>query len=149
MTTLERLKPGVPKRALFFIAATVWGFAGVLLCARGWKQAMQAPLVLLFTLGVIFVIAFDHYIFSRIPRKHIQRITSIRHDAPCVFSFLDWRGYIMMATMITLGIVLRVSGVVSLRTLGTVYVFMGIFLLLSAFRFASAGILYEHGNTSA
>ncbi len=137
---VERFKPGIPRRALFFVAASVWGIAGGILCTRGWTALVPTSSAALpFADGAAGAL-FYYLMFARIPKKHIQRIASITHPFPCAFSFLDWRGYIVMATMITLGISLRLSGLLSPRILGTVYIVMGVALLLAAIRFAAAGM---------
>lgn len=140
MKLVERFKPGIPKRALFFVASSVWGIAGGILCIRGWTAlAPTSSTALSYAAGAAGAL-FYYLIFARIPKKHIRRITAIPYPLPCAFSFLDWRGYIVMATMITLGVSLRLSGLLSPRILGTAYIVMGVALLLAAIRFAAAGM---------
>ena len=62
------------------------------------------------------------------------------HERPCMFSFLDWRGYGMMAAMITLGIPLRTTGVIPPFLLAPLYLMMSVALLASSFRFAAVGV---------
>jgi hypothetical protein len=82
---------------------------------------------------------FFRFLFLRISNRHISRIRAIAQERPCLFSFLDWRGYGLMTVMISGGILLRASGVVPLPVLGTFYVGMGTPLILSAVRFAAGG----------
>lgn len=139
MGLLESLKPGVPRRALFFVASFVWGIAGLILCIRGWiAMSLGSPTVLPLADGAAGAL-FYYFMFARIPRKHIQRISAIPHRLPCAFSFLDWRGYAIMALMITLGITLRISGIIPPSILGSVYIVMGVALLLSSARFVATG----------
>ena len=140
MNLLEALKPGIPRRALFFVASFVWGLAGVILCVRGWTaMAQDSPAVLPLADGVAGAL-FYYFMFVRIPKKHIQRIAAIPHRLPCAFSFLDWRGYAIMALMIALGITLRKSGIIPPHILGSVYIVMGVALLLSSVRFVATGV---------
>jgi hypothetical protein len=111
--------------------------AGLILCYRGGVALQHRPRDIFFSLAG--GVAFYYLLFVHIPERHIRRLHSMRMEAPCAFSFLDWRGYGIMAVMITLGIALRLSGLVSQQMLGTLYVGMGVPLLLSAIRFGRAG----------
>ncbi len=138
MTLLESLKPGVPRPVLFFGAACAWLTAGTILVVRG-EQALagNAPLTLC---GIAGGVLFFLLLFRHIAGRHIVRIRGIVHARPCFFSFLDWRGYALMALMISGGIFLRSSGILPPLLLGTFYVGMGTPLVISSFRFARAGI---------
>jgi hypothetical protein len=138
MSMLDSLKPGVPRRALFFIAAAVWLAAGSMLLYRG-GQSLHGN-CLLFTGGIAAGLLFFRFLFIRIATRHIVRIRSIAQPRPCLFSFLDWRGYGLTAVMISGGILVRTAGILPLPVLETLYVGMGTPLLLSAIRFASRGI---------
>lgn len=140
MSLLEALKPGVPRRALFFVASFVWGIAGLILCIRGWIVMAQGSSTVLPLADGAAGALFYYFMFARIPAKHIQRISAIPHQLPCAFSFLDWRGYAIMALMISLGMTLRMSGIVPPRILGSVYIVMGVALLLSSARFVATGM---------
>jgi hypothetical protein len=141
MSAIDYLKPGVPRRALFFIAAAAWLAAGSMLLYRG-GQSLHGDL-LLFAGGMAAGLLFFRFLFIRIATRHIVRIRSIAHPRPCLFSFLDWRGYGLMAAMISGGIQVRTSGILSLPILGTLYVGMGTPLVLSAIRFATGGINHQ------
>jgi len=86
-------------------------------------------------IGVILGILFYLVLFARISKKHITRITLITVDNPCFFSFFNFRSYIMMAIMITSGILLRKMDIIDHEILYTFYLTMGVPLLVSAFRF--------------
>jgi len=73
--------------------------------------------------------------FDRISSKHVNRIKSIEIERPIVFSFFNLKSYLMMFSMITMGVSLRLSGLVAPAHLAMVYVTMGIPLLMSSFRF--------------
>jgi hypothetical protein len=139
------LKPGIPKRYLLLVAAFVWTFAGGMLLFRGLSTLILFPrllwlkIIVCTTAGVIFYIV----LFSRISRKHIQRIIRMQIERPCLFSFFNLRSYIMMTLMICLGITLRKTGVIPLEYLSAFYVAMGIPLLLSSFRFYYNSILFK------
>lgn len=138
------LKPSVPKRYLMLIAGCVWTFAGGMLFGKGINMLMAYPneiwwkLIICVPLGFIFYI----FMFSKIFKKHSERILSIKHEKPCAFSFFNWKAYLMMGSMIGLGVFLRVSGIVPIRYLSLLYVTMGIPLSISAVMFFIYGVKY-------
>jgi hypothetical protein len=141
---LKYLKPGIPKRYLLFVAAVVWTFAGGMLLFRGYGMMVLNPewIWLKTTLSIAAGILFYAKMFSRISSKHIARIKEMNHERPCFFSFFNWKGYMMMVPMMTLGILLRTTGIVSPIYLSVGYIVMGTPLLLSSFRFYFSGFNY-------
>lgn len=142
MQILHRLKPAVPRRGLYLLAAASWGVAGILLAWRGWEilGVPRSPVLPVLVGGIIAGIVFFRYLFRRIADRVIGRIRSMPNDRPCLFSFLDWRGYGMMAGMITLGLLLRTTGVIPPFLLAPLYLMMSVALLASSLRFAAVGV---------
>ncbi|WP_320054706.1 hypothetical protein [uncultured Acetobacteroides sp.] len=140
-----RIKPGIPKRYLLLVAALVWSFAGGMLLAKGLTYLLAHPDMLLVRLvaGALAGVAFFWLLFMRISLKHINRIKSIDVVRPCIFSFFDVKGYLMMGGMISMGIALRHLNFINKAYLFNFYVAMGIPLLLSAVRFVWAWVRYH------
>jgi len=136
---LESITPRVSKHYLLLIAAMVWAFAGGMLLFRGlaisngFPAHWQIKLLSCFIAGLLFF----RLLFNRISAKHVLRITNLPIARPSVFSFFNLRSYLMMFFMISMGITLRKTGVVSPEYLSFTYVTMGIPLLMSSFRFYS------------
>jgi len=145
MTFLDLLKPAVPRRTLFFVAAGIWFLAGAILLYRG-TQLLPGKTLLL-AVGLCGGLLFFRLVFLRISNRHITRIRVIPHARPCLFSFLDWRGYGLMTLMITGGVLVRTSGILPASVLGTFFVGMGTPLVVSSVRFAAAG-LFLTGDAS-
>jgi len=141
---LKSLKPGIPKRYLLFVAAIVWTFAGGILLFRGYGMMLLNPewIWLKTILSIIAGLLFYAKMFSAISSKHIARIKEIKHERPCFFSFFNWKGYTMMVPMMTLGVLLRTTGIVSPIYLSVGYIVMGTPLLISSFRFYFSGFTY-------
>lgn len=145
MSFLVKLTPRLPKRYLLFLAAMVWTFAGGMLLIKGFgflKQTYHLFWIRIFislTGGNIFYILM----FSKISIKHTQRIINLKIEKPCMFSFFNFKSYLLMGIMITGGIVLRTSGLIPVFYLSVVYLTMGIPLFISAFRFYFTGIFYK------
>lgn len=151
---LLKFKPAVPKRYLMLIAGIVWSFAGGMLFGKGINMLLAFPHEIWWKLliSVPLGIAFYWFMFSKIFKKHSERILAIEHAKPCVFSFFNWKSYIMMGSMITLGVLLRTTGIVPIRYLSLLYIAMGIPLSISAVMFYIYGIKYfnlskENRNT--
>jgi hypothetical protein len=139
---IHTIKPGVPPKFLFLIAGLLWLTGGSMLYLRGFSGLItfQKPLWLIplgITLGFIFYFA----IFSRIPKKHIKRIKNITISRPCAFSFFSFRSYLLMAIMITGGVLLSHSGFISKTILFTFYLTMGTPLILSSLKFFQSFII--------
>ena len=145
MTTLnsiiQSLKPSVPKRYLLFVAAVVWTFAGGMLLFRGFSvlKFNSTGILIEEVVSIILGVVFYIFMFSRISLKHIVRMQNNPIERPCVFSFFNWRSYILMSTMISFGVTLRVTGLVPIQYLSVFYICMGTPLFLSSIRF------YAHG----
>ncbi len=139
------LKPTTTRRGLLFMAGVVWAVAGGILAYRGLNfigEAAPHPVVL-FVIGAAGGALFFVVMFRTISARHIFRIVHITHERPCLFSFLGWKSYLMMALMITLGMLLRNASFVPRDELGTAYLMMAVPLLASSYRFFHTGMLYR------
>lgn len=134
---IKKIKPGVPKRLLMFMAAIVWTFAGGMLLFKGSVFLEQTSQYSLLKIGLSIIggALFYWFIFSRISLNHALRIVNLKQENPCLFSFFSIKSYIIMIIMISLGVFLRTSGIVPVAYLAVLYLTMGIPLFLSAFRF--------------
>lgn len=134
---LSCLTPRVSKHYLFLVAALVWTFAGGMLLIRGFafNETLPSHRIVGLTAGVISGLLFFRLLFNRISAKHVLRIKNLPVSRPCLFSFFNLRSYLMMFSMITLGVILRKSGTISPDYLTLMYITMGIPLLMSSFRF--------------
>ena len=137
MSFWEKYKPAVSRRTLLLIAGCAWTTAGGILITRALVQLiiMRHYLWIEIVIGLVCGMAFYLLLFARISKKHISRITLIKTDNPCFFSFFNFRSYLMMIIMITGGITLRKMDVLNRDVLWTFYLTMGIPLLVSAYRF--------------
>ncbi len=141
---VEKYKPGIPKRHLLLIAAFIWLIAGTMLFYRGatelnsigWKPCLT---IISLVAGIIFF----WLLFFRISSKHIRRITSLEILKPCVFSFFNFRSYLLMALMITMGITVRRLRLISYVSLSYFFITMAIPLIISSIRFLWAWIKYR------
>jgi len=142
---LSRIKPGVPKRVLLFVAAVIWTFAGSMLLFKGYKmldlgsQLLWLQLICALACGIVFYLK----LFSKLSLKRTLRILNMKEELPCLFSFFNFRSYLMMALMISMGITLRTTGWVAPVYLSFLYLMMSVPLLISSVRFYYTGLYYR------
>ena len=125
----------VKKNTLILIAGIVWAIAGFnivrigLIAYQGnltwWRGLLSAAVYA----------AFQVFVFGKMVTKHTQRILAYPDERQNFFRFFDVRSYLIMAFMMTLGIGLRVSGVVPNGFIAYFYTGLGASLL-------TAGVLF-------
>lgn len=125
----------VQKNTLILIAGIVWAIAGFNIVRIGlvayegnftWWRAV---------LSVAVYAIFQLFIFGKMVQKHTDRILNYKEERQNFFRFFDTRSYLIMAFMMTLGIGLRVSGVVPNTFIAFFYTGLGASLL-------TAGVLF-------
>ncbi len=132
----DRYNPRVPRRWLFLLAGLIWTGVGTLLCLRalGWytlfPPSLEYPME---GTGVVLAVAGYTFGFSKISHRNITRIHGLP-ERVCLFAFTAWRGYIMIALMVTLGLLLRNSSIPK-QYLALPYLTMGGTLLLGSIPF--------------
>jgi hypothetical protein len=144
MSFIEKLKPGIPRRNLLFLAAIFWTLAGGMLLFRGGAMlfTVRNSIVLRGLAGAVGGLLFYWKLFSGISLRHAKRIIFLKEDRPCAFSFFSWNSYLLMILMITMGVLLRSSGLIPVNVLSVLYLSMGVPLLMSSIRFYSCGFRY-------
>lgn len=137
MDTLEKYKIKVSKRTLLLLAGIVWGFAGSRIFSLGFNDLISNtahPWGYLI-ISVLVFFAFNTFIFSNMVRKHTTRIMTSKLLNHCMFSFFDFKGYIIMSFMIVGGITLRNAHVINPVYLGAFYIGLGSALFLAGIKF--------------
>jgi hypothetical protein len=130
------MKPFIPRQYLFVVAGLLWTAVGLLLCWRalGWLNTETLPVeFVLESIGIFLAVAFYFLGFSKIARKNIARICKLPERAS-LFAFTAWKGYIIIGTMITAGIIFRNSSIPK-DYLAVPYTAMGGALLLASGQF--------------
>lgn len=148
MKNIEKFKPKTNKRNLFFIAGLVWAIAGFNVLKIGVEEyiIMDNFRAISLLLGIIGFVLFFSKVFYKMFKKHSKRIISMENEYPCLFSFFDKKGYLIMVFMMTFGISLRVFNLISGVALVTIYTAIGLSLSVSAICFLTAGINYKKIN---
>lgn len=135
---LKKLKPAVNKKYLFIIAGLMWFSVGVMLntYAYHWLVDYNDGNSYLFAIiSVISAFIVYYFGFTKIVTKNISRITKLK-DNPCIFSFMSWKGYLMVAVMMKMGNLARTSSFPK-QYLSVIYIIMGFALAFSSFHYFS------------
>ncbi|PKQ20887.1 MAG: hypothetical protein CVT66_02370 [Actinobacteria bacterium HGW-Actinobacteria-6] len=125
------------------LAALMWTAASVMLGSRsvGWLGHLHFGAVLA---GVAVVLGWfkQHYIMRRVAGEAVVRIRERGSDAN-VLGFFSLKQWLLVAVMMGGGVALRLSGLIPVSVLGTVYATVAIGLLLGSGRFWQALALGE------
>jgi len=130
------IKPAVNKSVLLFLAAFMWIGVGVMLLslAYAWlHQHVGIGPATLATIGVVMALVIHHFGFLRVVDKNLARILPMNGKI-CIFGFISWKSYILVAVMITMGLLLRHSAIPK-PYLAVLYVAIGLALILSSVRY--------------
>lgn len=126
----------VKKRTLLAIAGCVWLLAGINVARLGIRSyALLLPVPIRFFLLSAAVFCLFGKMFFRMSTKHTKRIREYPGKTKPVWCFFDLKSYCIMAFMMSGGIWLRYSGLVSEAFIAVFYTGLGCAL-------APAGILF-------
>lgn len=135
-TVIEKCKPGVHKRTLLFTAGAMWLAVGIWLDLLAYSWLTTPPLrpaIYSFVTGLALALLISRFGLLRIANKNIKRIDVIEHKT-CLFSFIRWKGYVIIIVMIAIGVLLRHSEIPKFY-LAALYIGIGTALTLSSVRY--------------
>jgi len=130
---LKQFTPTARHHWLLLLAGLLWSATGIALClaALYWLADVDWPRNLLGAIGGFLLgLAAHHFGFKTIARKNIRRIDNLP-DQACLFAFQAWRSYLLIASMMGLGFLLRHSSLPRVG-LGMVYLTIGTALTFSS-----------------
>ena len=137
MDGIKKFTPRVSKRILLFIAGLVWWFAGFRVFTLGFGDVMShhGNLIITIIFAAVIFFVFFKFIFSKMFKKHTTRIVNSKLDKHCVFSFFDFKSYLIMGFMIFFGISVRNLGIFNPVYLGDFYMGLGAALFMAGVYF--------------
>lgn len=133
---MEKWKPGVPKSILLLIAGIMWIMVGVMLngLAYSWLRAESLKwAIFALVAGFVCSLVIHHFGFLRVVDKNLDRILPMQ-GRRCIFSFMPWKSYFLIAIMAAMGVLLRHSAIPK-RYLAVLYIAIGTALILSSLRY--------------
>ncbi|MEZ4627753.1 MAG: hypothetical protein R2912_06600 [Eubacteriales bacterium] len=125
----------VHKNTLILIAGIVWAIAGFNIVRIGLVSYQGNFTWWRVLLSIAVYTVFQVFIFGKMVKKHTERILLYEEERQNVFRFFDTKSYLIMAFMMTLGIGLRVSGVVPTGFIAYFYTGLGASLLTAGVMF--------------
>lgn len=136
MTTFAE-KLSVPKNYLMLIAGLVWTFAGLMVAAIGLPllASLGGAMWWLYPMSAAIFLVFYLFIFSTLVAKHAERIRAAYAEKLPVWQFFDASSYLVMAVMMTGGMVLRVFHLIPDWSIAFFYSGLGIALFACGLRF--------------
>jgi hypothetical protein len=132
----ERWKPGVSRATLLLFAGAMWLAIGILLdlMAYSWlRPAKDSIAVPMAALGFAAALIIHHFGFLRIVDRNLKRILPMQ-GRRCLFGFMPWKSYFLIAVMMLMGFGLRHSAVPKVY-LAALYSAIGTALILSSCRY--------------
>ncbi|MFN8242060.1 MAG: hypothetical protein U0X39_15075 [Bacteroidales bacterium] len=136
------LNPAVDRKYLLLLAGMAWAAVGVLLVtyAITWLSEYHGNTIPYYVAGIGAGLIIYRFGFSRIASKNISRLVPLKSKR-CVFSFVTWKSYLVIAFMMTLGITLRHSSIPK-HYLSILYNGIGIGLFLSGLAYFKNSFLF-------
>jgi hypothetical protein len=131
-STAERWKPAVRVRTQLAAASLLWTCVGLGLGAVGvyWCHPVDLAGAAIVALGLALGALKGWLVIRPIAHKNSARIVE-RGDGRCLGGFLSWKSWLMVASMMAVGAVLRHTALPR-PILGVAYVAIGAALLLGA-----------------
>jgi hypothetical protein len=127
---VERFKPAASARTHLLAAAGLWTAVGLGLSVLGFIWCFSTPLPWPFLLAAVGVFAGSlkgRFVLRRLAEKNATRVIR-RGDGHCLGGFLSVKTWLLVAVMMTSGMLLRRSGVPH-SILGPLYAAIGTALL--------------------
>lgn len=132
----------VSNKNLLLIASIVWLIAGYNVLSIGIKAYTDYLTLLNVVLSMIVFFIFQHFVFRPLVNKHTKRIKS--YKTPQLFiHFFDLKSFLIMAFMMTFGIILRVFNLAPEVFIAVFYTGLGTSLCLAGGLFLKNCIGYQ------
>jgi hypothetical protein len=133
---IDKYKPAVKNTFLILLAGIVWICVGVMLLslAFSWLSAESVTGTYLYAgAGVLLALLVHHLGFLKIVDKNLTRILQM-NGVRCLFAFIPWKSYLIIAVMVVMGGLLRHS-MIPKKELAILYIGIGLALILSSVRY--------------
>jgi hypothetical protein len=124
----------VQKNTLLLIACLVWGAAGFNILKIGLLAYQNYLQPLNYALSLVVFAIFQFLIFGKLVKKHTQRILAYK-EKQFFLKFFDVKSFIIMAFMMTFGIVLRATNIAPEQFIAVFYTGLGSALFLAGLLF--------------
>ena len=126
-------------KSLAFIAGIIWLIAGFNVCRIGvvsWLDLDATTLAMV--IGSIVTMILFSMMFVKMLFKNVQRIRKIEVEKRKVWDIMPMKSYVIMAFMITFGVLLRNRPVIPQAFIASFYVGLGSALMMAGIIYISA-----------
>ncbi len=120
---------------LLLVAGLVWCMAGIQVLKIGIQSYEIGMTFWRLLCSVLIFLVFWFLVFGKLVKKHTKRILSYQNKKKCIIHFFDKKSFWMMAVMMTLGILLRVTHLVPMVGIAVFYSGLGMALTLAGIAF--------------
>lgn len=132
----------VKKRYLLLIASLVWLFAGLKVLSLGLEAYKTNFTALNVLLSIAVFTIFWLMVFNRLVNKHTVRIKAYTEERRYFWNFFDLKSFIIMAIMMTGGILIRKYSLLGVNFIAFFYTGIGAALSLAGLKFMYNFIKY-------
>ncbi len=132
----------VKKRYLLLIASLVWLFAGLKVLSLGLEAYKTNFTALNVLLSIAVFIVFWLMVFNKLVNKHTVRIKAYTEERRYFWNFFDLKSFIIMAIMMTGGILIRKYSLLGVNFIAFFYTGIGTALSLAGLKFMYNFIKY-------
>ena len=133
----------VKKRTLLLIACIVWSLAGFNIVRIGVLAYPPYVTVINIFLSILVFSIFQYFIFGKLVKKHTKRIHKYEEEKQFFLKFFDMKSFIIMAVMMTGGILLRSSNLAPDAFIAVFYTGLGASLLFAGLLFGKNYLTYH------
>ena len=125
----------VKRNTLLLLACFVWIAAGFNIFRIGFIEYKPYHNIINYLLSILVFVVFQIFIFAKLVKKHTERIGNYTEEKHLFIKFFDGKSFVIMAFMMTLGIVLRYGGLAPKRFIAVFYAGLEASLLLAGLKF--------------
>lgn len=125
----------VRKNTLLLIACLVWSAAGFNILRIGIIEYPPYLSIVYFWLSAVVFTVFQLFVFGRLVKKHTKRIDAYTEEKQLFIKFFDVKSFIIMAVMMTGGILMRALSLVPKVFIAVFYTGLGASLTLAGLLF--------------
>lgn len=135
----------ISKRHLFSLAGILWLFAGFQIVRIGviTIPTQHLPIFCIAGSAILIFIIFFRLVFLKMVKKHTLRIRSMLNEKQPFYLFFDKKSYIIMACMMSGGILLRSLHILPDYFIAFFYTGLGAALFISGILYLNAGIDFK------
>jgi len=125
----------VKRNTLLLLACLVWSAAGFNIFRIGFIEYKPYHNIINYLLSVLVFVVFQIFVFSKLVKKHTERIGNYTEERHLFIKFFDKKSFVIMAFMMILGIVLCSGGLAPKRFIAFFYAGLGVSLLVAGLKF--------------